>query len=123
MKRFDVTTAYSADRRLAVLAIAGDLDLGTAELFRPDRERLLNACAGDAVYVEDPLDAVVLDATSLEFLDSSGLRVLLRGARLAVGEGTALRLVAAHSAVRRVLELSGAFRALDVRPSLPEALA
>jgi anti-anti-sigma factor len=100
MERFDVTTR-----------------------FWSDPECLLNARAGDAVYVEDPLDAVVLDATSPEFLHSSGLRVLLRGARLVVGEGTALRLVVAHPAVRRVLELSSAFRALDVRPSLPEALA
>jgi len=123
MERFDVTTTLSADRRFAVLALAGDLDLGAAELFWPDLERLLNTRAGDAVYVGDPLDAVVLDATSLEFLDSSGLRVLLRGARLAEGEGTAFRLVAPHPTVRRVLELAGAFRALDVRPSLPEALA
>lgn len=123
MHRLDVTTTLCADRHLAVLAIAGVLDLGTADAFWPDLERLLNTHAGDAVYLEDPLDAVVLDATSLEFLDSSGLRVLLRGARLARGDGTDFRLVAPHPAVRRVLELAGAFRALDVRPSLREALA
>ena len=123
MERFDVTTTLSADKRLAVLAIAGVLDLGTAERFWPKLERLLSRRPGEAVYLEDPLDAVVLDATSLEFLDSSGLRVLLRGARLAAAGGTAFRLVAPHPAVRRVLELAGAFRPLDVRPSLPEALA
>ncbi|HET9168861.1 MAG TPA: STAS domain-containing protein [Actinospica sp.] len=123
MERFEVTTTLCADRRLAILAIAGDLDLGSAERFWPKLERLLTARAGEAVYLEDPLDAVVLDATSLEFLDSSGLRVLLRGARLAEAGGTAFRLVASHPAVRRVLELAGAFRPLDVRPSLQEALA
>jgi anti-sigma B factor antagonist len=123
MERFDVTTTLAADGRCAVLAVAGDLDLGTAERFWPDLERLLNARAGDVAYGGDRLDAVVLDATSLEFLDSSGLRVLLRGARLAEGAGTAFRLVAPRPAVRRVLELAGALAALDVRPSLPEALA
>ena len=97
-----MTTTLSADRRLAARALAGDLGLGVAESFRPDSERLLNARAGDAVYVEDPLDAVVLDATSFEFLDSSGLRVLLRGARHAEGGRTAFRPVAPRPAVRRV---------------------
>ena len=100
-----MTTTLSADRRLAVPALAGDLDLGTAELFRPDPERLLNTRAGDAVYVEDPLGAVVLDATSPEFLDSSGLRVLLRGAWLAEGGGTAFRRVAPRPVVWGVPKL------------------
>jgi anti-anti-sigma factor len=116
-------TTFSADRRTAVLAIAGDLDLRSAELLWPDLERLLDAPAAGAVSVDDHLDAVVLDATGLEFLDSSGLRVLLRGARLAEGGGTAFRLAAPNPAVRRVLELAGAERTLDVRPSLSEALA
>jgi len=117
MHRFDVTTTLSADGRLAVLAISGELDLGTAEQFWPSLERLFTQAAVHA------LDAVVLDAGALEFLDSSGLRVLLRGAKLAEGEGTAFRTVAPHPVVRRVLELAGAARALDLRPSLPEAFA
>ena len=127
--RLDVTTTLSADRRLAVLAIAGELDLGTAEQLWPSLRRLLAPAspdAGGAALVPDPptpLDAVILDATALEFLDSSGLRVLLRGAKLAEGEGTALRVVAPNPVVQRVLELSGAARALDLRPSLPEAFA
>ena len=127
-QRLDVTTTLSVDRRLAILAIAGELDLGTAEQLWPSLERLFNpapptAAARTAPDPASPLDAVVLDATGLEFLDSSGLRVLLRGARLAEDEGTAFRVVAPNPVVRRVLELSGAARALDLRPSLAEAFA
>ena len=124
-QRLDVTTTLSADRRLVVLAIVGELDLGTAEQLWPSLERLLAPAAphvGAAVPAA-ALEAVVLDATALEFLDSSGLRVLLRGAKLAEGEGTAFRVVAPNPVVQRVLELSGAARALDLRPSLPEAFA
>ena len=125
-QRLDVTTTLSVDRRLAILAIAGELDLGTAEQLWPSLERLL-----DPAPPAEPgppgrpaaLDAVVLDATELEFLDSSGLRVLLRGARLAEDEGTAFRVVAPNPVVLRVLELSGAARALDLRQSLDEAFA
>ena len=116
-QRLDVTTTLSVDRRLAILAIAGELDLGTAEQLWPSLEELLRPAPPDA------LDAVVLDATGLEFLDSSGLRVLLRGARLAEDEGTAFRVVAPDPVVQRVLELSGAAHALDLRPSLAEAFA
>jgi anti-sigma B factor antagonist len=112
---FDVSVTLTADRRTAVLAVAGELDLGTAEEFWPHLARLLGPSAGPT--------AVVLDGTALDFLDSSGLRVLLRGAKLAQGTGTALRIVAPNPVVARVLELSGAARALDLRPSLPEALA
>ena len=74
--------------------------------------------------MEDPLDAVVPDATSAEFLDSSGLRVLLRGARVVEGVGIAFRLVAPPVRPSGACRSSiGAFRALDVRPSLPETLA
>ena len=127
-QRLDVTTTLSVDRRLAILAIAGELDLGTAEQLWPSLERLFNpapptAAARTAPDPASPLDAVVLDATGLEFLDSSGLRVLLRGARLAEDEGTAFRVVAPNPVVQRVLELSGAAHALDLRPSLAEAFA
>lgn len=123
MERFDVTTTLCADRRLVILAIAGELDLGTAEQLWPSLERLFPLFVTDAGYPGIALEAVVLDASALEFLDSSGLRVLLRGARLAEDGGTAFRVVAPHPVVRRVLELAGAARALDLRPSLPEALA
>jgi ABC-type transporter Mla MlaB component len=133
-QRFDATTTLSADRRFAVLAIAGELDLGTAEQLWPSLERLLTPASRGAA-VRDALDTpgapgpptapdgVVLDATGLEFLDSSGLRVLLRGAKLAEDEGTAFRVVAPDPVVQRVLELSGAALALDLRPSLAEAFA
>lgn len=108
-----VSTTISADGRVAVLALTGELDLGTAEDVWPGLARLLATAT----------ETVVLDGTALEFLDSSGLRVLLRGAKLAESEGKAFRVVAPHPVVQRVLELAGVRGALDVRPSLAEALA
>lgn len=107
-----VRTGVSADGRTAVLTVSGELDLGTAERVWPDLARLLTAGR-----------TVVLDGSALEFLDSSGLRVLLRGAKLAESEGAAFRVVAPHPVVQRVLELAGVRGALDVRASLAEALA
>ena len=114
-KYFDVSLTPTADRSTAILAVAGELDLSAAEELWPHLARLLRGGAAPAV--------VVLDGTALDFLDSSGLRVLLRAAKLAQGTGTALRIVAPNPVVARVLELSGAARALDLRSSLSEALA
>jgi anti-anti-sigma factor len=113
MDEIAVRTTVSADGYVAVLAVSGELDLGTAEIVWPGLARLLTTTAGK----------VVLDGTALEFLDSSGLRVLLRGAKLAESEGTAFRVVAPHPVVQRVLELAGVRDALDVCASLAEALA
>ena len=129
---FDVTVSFTADRRSAILVVAGELDLRTAEQFWPQLARLLGPVAATTrarsgrpgpLGLSAGPDTVVLDGTGLDFLDSSGLRVLLRGAKLAQGTGTALRIVAPNPVVQRVFELSGAARALDLRPSLPEALA
>jgi anti-sigma B factor antagonist len=109
-----LSIAVSADRRAAVLRLAGEFDLGTAEEVWPSLERLISA--GDS-------DVVVLDGTALEFMDSSGLRVLLRGAKLAESKGTAFRVVAPHPVVQRVLDLAGVREAFDVLTSLDEALA
>jgi ABC-type transporter Mla MlaB component len=129
---FDVTVTFTADRRTAVLAVAGELDLRTAEQLWPHLARLLGAVTAKApgrvgrpgsLGLSARPDTVVLDGTALDFLDSSGLRVLLRGAKLAQGTGTALRIVAPNPVVQRVLELAGVARALDLRSSLPEAFA
>ena len=61
-----------------------------SDLTWPDLARLLTAGR-----------TVVLDGSALEFLDSSGLRVLLRGAKLAESEGAAFRVVAPHPVVQR----------------------
>lgn len=106
-------TTFAPDGHTAVLAVAGELDLGSAERLWPHLAELLTGGAR----------TVVLDGTAMEFLDSSGLRVLLRGAKLAESEGTAFRVVAPHPVVQRVLDLSGVRAALDTCASLAEALA
>jgi len=113
--RFALGAAAGADPRHAVVVVSGELDLGSAGLLWPWLE---------AAFVSADVEVVVLDATDLEFIDSSGLRVLLKAARFAQreGDGTAFRVVAPHPVVQRLLDLSGARRALDLRQSVAEAL-
>jgi anti-sigma B factor antagonist len=78
----------------AVLRVAGDIDLATVDQFR---EAL-------AALVERHLNDIVIDATGVTFMDSTGLHALVEGKRLIHERGTNIVLVAS-SPVRRILEL------------------
>lgn len=74
------------------LAAAGELDIATASRL----EGILLALKG----------LVVLDLREIDFIDSTGLRLLLRADARARRDGTDLRLLCGD-AVRRLLQLTG----------------
>ena len=80
-----------------VVTVRGEVDLATA----PE----LESCVSRAL--EGAPSAVILDLAALNFIDSSGLRVLvtLAGAATASGSSIALRNVPSHA--QRVLDLTG----------------
>ncbi len=80
----------------------GELDQASA----PQLRDCLTALAGE----------VVLDLAALEFLDSSGLGVLIRANRELQETGGALRVRSPQPQVRRVLDITGAGEWLDVEP-------
>lgn len=94
-----------------VLAVAGDLDLATAERLREQ----LNTVPGGSV--------VVLDLKKVEFCDSAGLRVLLDAElRTRVGGGE-LRLAAPSAALVRLFELTGVDGFIRVFATIGDAFA
>jgi anti-sigma B factor antagonist len=97
---FDVATDHAADG-VIVLRPTGELDIATA----PKLERALHAG-------RRPGDRVLLDLGGLEFLDSTGLRVIVKGVEAAARERWELRLRQGPRAVRRVFEIAGVLGAL-----------
>lgn len=94
-----------------VLRLAGELDLSAADGFWGVLSPLLV-----------PGGRVVIDCARLGFLDSSGLRMLILGARRAADADAVVRLAAPVHAVRRTLELAGAQSMIEIFASVPEAL-
>ncbi len=90
---------------------SGELDIGTA----PKLERAL---------LEDRVagDRIVLDLADLEFIDSTGLRVIVQAAAAAEQGRWELRLRHGPPAVRRVFEISGVARRPPVRGRLTATL-
>lgn len=109
MERLEIKVTSAGGRH--VVALRGELDLAAADRAWAELEPLLTEGS-----------FVVLDGTDLEFLDSSGLRVLALAAHRARDARAALRLVAPHYAVQRALALAGAERLIETRVNLEDAL-
>ena len=83
---------------LAVIALAGELDLDGAATVEPELDRL----------ARDPgVQEVVVDLRGLEFLDSSGLRLVAVAHGRAKAEGRGFGLVAGTEPVQKVFEITG----------------
>ncbi|WP_371528832.1 STAS domain-containing protein [Streptomyces sp. NBC_01283] len=96
-----------------VVTPAGELDHHTADLLRVP----LEAC------LDDGFSRLVVDCSRLEFMDSTGLNVLL-GARLkAEAAGGGVHLAGMLPVVARVFEITGAEAVFTVHETLAEALA
>ena len=65
----------------------------------------------------------MLDLSGVDFLDSAGLRVLLRARGMLGREDRALAVICPHGPVRRVFELSGLSTVFALYPSREAAAA
>ena len=101
-----------------VLSVSGELDLGTA----PQLEEPLEQALGDG-------GGLLIDLSACEFIDSTGIALLVRawqrldGATTAAGESSRFALCGLNDQVRRLLELSGLASSLSIHPGRDQALA
>jgi anti-sigma B factor antagonist len=95
-----------------VLVLDGEFDLAAAPALREQLE------AARAEHVR----GVVLDCADVTFVDSSGLRELLRATSAYRDDGKALVLAALQPAVIRLLELTRATDSIVVAPTLERAV-
>lgn len=111
---FEASTA-ALEGGVRVVAVRGELDLGTA----PELEGPLE----EAIAANDPL---LIDLSECEFIDSTGIAMIVRAwQRLAKGDGDSDRVVicSANEQVRRVLEITGLEVSIPVHESRDAALA
>lgn len=82
------------DDRCSILRLVGEVDLSTAHLLTHQFKEV----------VKDGVEQLVIDATGITFMDSTGLHALVEGKRATHENGTSIYLVPSRQ-VRRVLEL------------------
>jgi anti-sigma B factor antagonist len=96
-----------------VFRLRGSLDLATAPTVR--------AALSDAT--EKGSRHLLVDLSQLEFLDSTGLGVLIGAHRRAAERGGSLRLVVADGPISRLLNITGLVAVFAVYHSLENAKA
>jgi anti-sigma B factor antagonist len=99
---FSVIVSTNGDR--ATVSLRGELDLSGVDRAR---QAIEEAEAGQK-------SLLVLDLSELDFIDSTGLEVLLRAARRAHDEGRRLIVARPSRYVRRLLEMTAIDRSLDI---------
>lgn len=96
-----------------VLAIAGEVDLGTA----PDlREKLFE-------LVADGHRHIVVDLSDTEFMDSTGLGALVAGLKRLRAHNGDMRLVCTTARIRKVFEITHVDRVIPMFESVDAASA
>ena len=93
----DFRTDFHSNNGVMRVALSGELDIASAPLF----EEALNA------VISDGFAGVMVDLRELTFIDSSGLRALLRARTQADASGKGMILIGASDSAQRLFELTG----------------
>ena len=96
-----------------VARASGDLDLTTAPRLR---EHLVQLVVGGQ-------PRIVLDLQGVDFVDSTGLGVVVGLLKRTRSQGGDLRLVSTRTSLRKILELTALDRALPLAATLEDAMA
>ncbi|MEA2459578.1 MAG: anti-sigma factor antagonist [Thermoleophilaceae bacterium] len=86
------------------VAVSGELDLSSALVFEDELRRIEG---------QSKQSLLVLDLSSLKFMDSTGLRLILSAHARAVNRGRKLAIVQGGDAVRRIFRITGVLERLN----------
>lgn len=107
---------FSVDSReqgaWSIVSVAGEVDLYTAPRLR---ERIIDLVNGGRYQI-------LVDLTSVEFMDSTGLAVLVGGLKRVREHGGSLELVCTKDPVLKLLTITGLDRALTIHSSVAGAI-
>jgi anti-sigma B factor antagonist len=100
------------DERTQLVALAGELDLYSADAFR--------GALDDAL--EDGATRLVIDLSEVDFIDSVALGVLANAMKRLRAAGGGLAVISGNQQIVRVFEITGLDRLVVIAPTLSEAL-
>jgi anti-sigma B factor antagonist len=95
-----------------VIAVSGELDLASSPALEAELDRVFDS--------DEPV--VILDLRQLDFMDSTGLSVLIRAHQTAENADRRLWLVKGPPQVQRLLTLTGVGERLDLVDAPEDAL-
>jgi anti-sigma B factor antagonist len=108
---FDVET--SEREGASVLTLRGEIDVYTAPQMRQAIVDL----------VDGGVTNVIVDMAQVDFLDSTGLGVLVEGLKRINSKDGTLSIVATQGRILKIFDITGLDRAFAIHASVEEALA
>ena len=105
-------TEHAIDDDTTVVAVEGEIHVSTA----PEFTKLLTAT------INAGRTRMVIDMTAVEFIDSTGLSVLLNALRRVTRAGGRMALVCSNPTVLRLFEITRLDSTFDIYPKLGPAL-
>ena len=108
---FSVSSERAGDG-LGIVVLSGEVDIYTAPQFKERMLELLDA----------GVDKLVVDLSSVTFIDSTALGVLIGGVRRVRTAGGAMALVVTSRSVERVLSITGLDRVFTIHATREAAL-
>jgi anti-sigma B factor antagonist len=107
----DLSTTVDESSQAVVLTVLGEVDLATIDELESKIESL-----------EDTSSSLVIDLTSTEFMDSTGLRLLIATHERLRDAGRELKVAVDGGPIGRLLEVTGVLTHLNVFSSVGQAL-
>lgn len=107
-----LSTSVAHADGIAVVSVAGEIDLSTAAAFEA---AIAEALAGEPA-------ALVIELSAVDFMASSGLRILV-ATKQKVSKSTQVAVVADRPATRRPIQLTDLDKVFSVYTTLDDALA
>lgn len=101
-------------RRALIVRLSGELDHHTAEVVKVRMEEAIGK--GDATHV-------ILSLENLDFMDSSGLGVILGRYKLITAKGGKMIVCGVKPSVHRLFEMSGLYKILALEETERQAVS
>jgi anti-sigma B factor antagonist len=101
--------SLSAIGSYTVIGVTGEIDMYTAPKLRDALRQVL----------DEGRTRVAIDLNATDFCDSTGLGVLIGARRRLSDAGGSLVVVCANPPIRKLLDLTGLDKVLDVREAVP----
>ncbi|GII65546.1 hypothetical protein Skr01_56310 [Sphaerisporangium krabiense] len=108
-----LTVSRENRREFTVIAIIGEVDRNGVPRLGEDIDEAFRARPPQLIF----------DLSRMSFIDSSGLRVLVRAGAKAQRCGGTCALCSLHPTPRRIMTLTGIDAAFDIYPTVDAALA
>ncbi len=109
----DLTLTTREQGATTIVSVGGEIDVYTAPKLR---EKVTELVSGGAYHL-------VIDLEGVEFLDSTGLGVLVGGLKQVRAHDGTLRLVCAQERLLKIFRITGLAKVFEICSSLEDALA